>query len=177
MCCGATLHFFGRPVLCCGLVAAGPKAGYNNAVAGLKHVASPSNRSGWQPGLCVLGTPCCCAVWLRPGNPPQEVRKGASDLCHVAPCRAVLRPAGAGKSTLMDILAMRKHDGSVTGRVTVNGRPATKAFVKQAAYVPQVRGRAGGSAGTVTAGLAGEARCGDPPRRYSGPTLPPAPPA
>jgi ABC-type multidrug transport system ATPase subunit len=37
----------------------------------------------------------------------------------------------------MDILAMRKSMGTLTGQLLVNGRPATKSFIRRTAYVPQ----------------------------------------
>lgn len=56
--------------------------------------------------------------------------------------QALLGPSGAGKSTLMDILALRKSVGSISGRLLVNGQPASKAFIRKTAYVPQVGGGA-----------------------------------
>jgi hypothetical protein len=55
--------------------------------------------------------------------------------------QALLGPSGAGKSTLMDILALRKSVGSISGRLLVNGQPASKAFIRKTAYVPQVEGQ------------------------------------
>ncbi|WIA12631.1 hypothetical protein OEZ85_006286 [Tetradesmus obliquus] len=51
--------------------------------------------------------------------------------------QALMGPSGAGKSTLMDILAMRKSTGQLTGSLLLDGQPASHAFIKQAAYVPQ----------------------------------------
>jgi ABC-type multidrug transport system ATPase subunit len=48
-------------------------------------------------------------------------------------------PSGAGKSTFMDILAMRKSVGDLSGHLLLNGQPATKNFIRKTAYVPQVR--------------------------------------
>jgi ABC-type cobalamin/Fe3+-siderophores transport system ATPase subunit len=45
--------------------------------------------------------------------------------------------AGAGKSTLMDILAMRLR--ATSGTILVGGRPQTSAFRTISSYVPQVR--------------------------------------
>jgi hypothetical protein len=39
----------------------------------------------------------------------------------------------------MDILAQRKTVGYLSGFLLVNGEPATKSFVRNTAYVPQVR--------------------------------------
>jgi ABC-type multidrug transport system ATPase subunit len=46
-------------------------------------------------------------------------------------------PSGAGKSTLMDMLAMRKSVGQLAGSLMLDGQPASHAFIKLAAYVPQ----------------------------------------
>jgi hypothetical protein len=40
---------------------------------------------------------------------------------------------------MADILAMRKSVGSLTGRVRVNGHPATQELAAHISYVPQVR--------------------------------------
>lgn len=53
--------------------------------------------------------------------------------------QALMGPSGAGKSTLMDILAQRKTVGYLSGFLLVNGEPATQGFVRNTAYVPQVR--------------------------------------
>lgn len=37
---------------------------------------------------------------------------------------AIMGPSGAGKTTLMDIIAGRKRDAGVTGNLSVNGFPA-----------------------------------------------------
>jgi ABC-type hemin transport system ATPase subunit len=52
--------------------------------------------------------------------------------------QALMGPSGAGKSTLMDILAMRKRIGQLSGCLLLDGRPATRDFVQQTSYIPQV---------------------------------------
>lgn len=47
-------------------------------------------------------------------------------------------PSGAGKLTLMDILAMRKTVGTLSGRLMVNGQLAGKSYLSSTSYVPQV---------------------------------------
>jgi ABC-type multidrug transport system ATPase subunit len=45
---------------------------------------------------------------------------------------------GAGKTTLMDVVSGRKTGGSITGTITVNGRPKDEAaFRKAVGYVEQ----------------------------------------
>ena len=68
------------------------------------------------------------------------VKEVLADVWGVAPSgemQALLGPSGAGKSTLMDILAMRKSLGNLTGTLLVNGRRASRRFVRMTAYVPQ----------------------------------------
>lgn len=42
---------------------------------------------------------------------------------------------------LQDMLAMRKTVGALTGRLLVNGRPASAEFTCRTSYVPQVKAR------------------------------------
>lgn len=67
---------------------------------------------------------CCCAVLC----------------CVVSLAINTNHTPGAGKSTLMDILAGRKSLGHLTGQVLVNKQRRRKEqFRKVTAYVPQVR--------------------------------------
>ncbi|KAJ7555367.1 hypothetical protein O6H91_05G034000 [Diphasiastrum complanatum] len=51
---------------------------------------------------------------------------------------AVMGPSGAGKSTLLDALAGRIHSGSLSGMLTMDGRPVSSAMIKgMSAYVMQ----------------------------------------
>lgn len=51
-------------------------------------------------------------------------------------------PSGAGKTTLMDVLALRKSTGEITGEVCLNGHPQDPlSFRRCTGYVEQVRGR------------------------------------
>ena len=45
----------------------------------------------------------------------------------------------------MDILALRKSVGNLSGRLLVNGMRATKRFIRKTAYVPQASARPRGS--------------------------------
>jgi hypothetical protein len=58
----------------------------------------------------------------------------------------------------MDILAMRKSIGNLTGVLMVNGARATKRFIKKTAYVPQVGGPLWLTALALAAGLVPGAR-------------------
>jgi len=51
---------------------------------------------------------------------------------------ALMGASGAGKTTLLDVLAGRKTGGSMTGNITINGKPKdTNFFHRYAAYVEQ----------------------------------------
>lgn len=89
-------------------------------------------RAGGGPLLLhIIGHPCDSPATLRRPSP--------APLCHppnLSP-QALLGPSGAGKSTFMDILAMRKSVGNLSGRLLVNGCRAGKRFIRKTAYVPQ----------------------------------------
>eukprot|EP00877_Chromochloris_zofingiensis_P009782 jgi/Chrzof1/5057/Cz15g10060.t1 len=46
-------------------------------------------------------------------------------------------PSGAGKTTLMDMLAQRKVIGNLSGQVLLGGMPVGKSYTRHTAYVPQ----------------------------------------
>ncbi|KAI8468849.1 MAG: P-loop containing nucleoside triphosphate hydrolase protein [Monoraphidium minutum] len=68
---------------------------------------------------------------------PKEVLADVWGIAQPGEMQALLGPSGAGKSTFMDILAMRKSIGTLSGRLLVNGSRASKRFIKKTAYVPQ----------------------------------------
>jgi ABC-type multidrug transport system fused ATPase/permease subunit len=67
----------------------------------------------------------------------KEVLAGVWGIAQPGEMQALLGPSGAGKSTFMDILALRKSIGNLSGRLLVNGARASKKFIKKTAYVPQ----------------------------------------
>ena len=47
-------------------------------------------------------------------------------------------PSGAGQSTMLDVLALRKKNGAITGRICANGKIANKTMMKKiSSYVLQ----------------------------------------
>jgi len=51
---------------------------------------------------------------------------------------AIIGSSGAGKTTLMDVIAMRKHSGTITGEICLNGFPQErKTFRRCSGYVEQ----------------------------------------
>eukprot|EP00042_Codosiga_hollandica_P040375 m.347036 g.347036 ORF g.347036 m.347036 type:complete len:783 (-) comp55845_c0_seq4:879-3227(-) len=68
----------------------------------------------------------------------RQLIKNASGYALPGEMLALMGSSGAGKTTLMDILAGRKAKGSVTGAITVNGFPVKPdAFKHLAAYAMQ----------------------------------------
>lgn len=50
---------------------------------------------------------------------------------------ALMGPSGAGKTTLMDVLARRKTSGKTTGAMHLNGQPPTKLYHRALGYCEQ----------------------------------------
>ncbi|KIZ04851.1 hypothetical protein MNEG_3112 [Monoraphidium neglectum] len=78
----------------------------------------------WQGVGCIYATPAG----------PKDVLKDIWGIAQPGEMQALMGPSGAGKSTFMDILALRKSVGELTGRILVNGARATKAFIRKTAY-------------------------------------------
>lgn len=51
---------------------------------------------------------------------------------------ALMGSSGAGKTTLMDVLAQRKTTGKITGSILVDGRPVSVSFQRSAGYCEQL---------------------------------------
>ncbi|KAI4824766.1 putative Brefeldin A resistance protein, partial [Aureobasidium sp. EXF-8845] len=51
---------------------------------------------------------------------------------------ALMGASGAGKTTLMDVLAQRKTDGTINGSVLVDGRPLSVSFQRSTGYCEQL---------------------------------------
>lgn len=51
---------------------------------------------------------------------------------------ALMGSSGAGKTTLMDVLAQRKTDGTITGSILVDGSPLPLNFQRSAGYCEQL---------------------------------------
>jgi len=51
---------------------------------------------------------------------------------------ALMGSSGAGKTTLMDVLAQRKTEGSINGEILVDGRPLPVSFQRSAGYCEQL---------------------------------------
>lgn len=51
---------------------------------------------------------------------------------------ALMGSSGAGKTTLMDVLAQRKTDGTISGSVLVDGTPLPLNFQRSAGYCEQL---------------------------------------
>jgi ATP-binding cassette subfamily G (WHITE) protein 2 (SNQ2) len=61
-----------------------------------------------------------------------------SGYCKAGTLTALMGSSGAGKTTLMDVLAARKTDGEIYGEVLMNGKPLPIAFQRTTGYCEQV---------------------------------------
>lgn len=69
----------------------------------------------------------------------RKLLKGVSGFAESGTLTALMGSSGAGKTTLMDVLALRKTSGTITGDVFVNGRPQEKTtFSRIIGYVEQM---------------------------------------
>lgn len=72
------------------------------------------------------------------GGKQIQILRGVSGKCQPGRLLAIMGASGAGKTTLLDILAYNHYGGTVTGTVTVNGKPRRrKEFTKLSCYVQQ----------------------------------------
>lgn len=58
--------------------------------------------------------------------------------CKAGTLTALMGSSGAGKTTLMDVLAARKTDGEITGSILMNGHPLPVSFQRTTGYCEQV---------------------------------------
>lgn len=73
--------------------------------------------------------------YVLPGKNGATILRGVSGRADSGHMVAIMGPSGAGKTTLIDILAGRKKSGKVTGSVLVNGMPLQDDFAKRAGCV------------------------------------------
>ena len=68
----------------------------------------------------------------------KQLLKGINGFSQPGTLTALMGSSGAGKTTLMDVIAGRKTVGRITGDILVNGRPKqTKSFNRLTGYVEQ----------------------------------------
>jgi ABC-type multidrug transport system ATPase subunit len=68
-----------------------------------------------------------------PSNPKEtlDLLKGVSGFAHPGSMTALMGSSGAGKTTLMDVIAGRKTGGKITGKILLNGYPATDLSIRR----------------------------------------------
>ncbi|KAL3661159.1 hypothetical protein V7S43_013768 [Phytophthora oleae] len=68
-----------------------------------------------------------------PANPKDtiDLLKGISGYALPGTITALMGSSGAGKTTLMDVIAGRKTDGKITGQILLNGHPATDLAIRR----------------------------------------------
>lgn len=72
------------------------------------------------------------------GNETLELLKGVDGIIESGKMTALMGSSGAGKTTLMDVLALRKTSGEIVGEISLNGFPQEeKSFRRCTGYVEQ----------------------------------------
>ncbi|GMH44385.1 hypothetical protein BSKO_12319 [Bryopsis sp. KO-2023] len=101
-----------------------------------------------RPSLTLSWTNICCKVWSTLGTRETTILQNISGVAGPSPFGdasiprsmlfAIMGPSGAGKTTLMDILAGRKRDSGVQADIRLNGSPvAAGTLRKLSGYVLQ----------------------------------------
>ncbi|KUF85436.1 hypothetical protein AM588_10000899 [Phytophthora nicotianae] len=69
----------------------------------------------------------------KPGNPKEslELLKGVSGFAEPGSLTALMGSSGAGKTTLMDVIAGRKTGGKITGKILLNGYEANDLAIRR----------------------------------------------
>ncbi|KAG7389065.1 hypothetical protein PHYPSEUDO_011334 [Phytophthora pseudosyringae] len=75
-------------------------------------------------------------LWYSVPNPrkptePIDLLKGISGVARPGTITALMGSSGAGKTTLMDVIAGRKNTGSVRGKILLNGHEATELAIRR----------------------------------------------
>lgn len=68
----------------------------------------------------------------------KQLLNKVSGYCKAGTLTALMGSSGAGKTTLMDVLAARKSEGEIEGEVRMNGKPLPVSFQRTTGYCEQV---------------------------------------
>lgn len=71
------------------------------------------------------------------GTVPRKLLSGINGHCNAGDLTALMGASGAGKTTLMDVIAGRKTEGDIAGEILVNGVPKDETFGRMIGYVEQ----------------------------------------
>jgi len=71
------------------------------------------------------------------GGKPIQLLDDISGYCKAGTLTALMGSSGAGKTTLMDVLAQRKSEGEITGEVLINGQKLPLSFQRTTGYCEQ----------------------------------------
>jgi ATP-binding cassette subfamily G (WHITE) protein 2 (SNQ2) len=75
-------------------------------------------------------------VYTVQGN--KQLLNKVSGYCKAGTLTALMGSSGAGKTTLMDVLAQRKSEGEIHGQILMNGRQLPVSFQRTTGYCEQV---------------------------------------
>ncbi|WWD20474.1 hypothetical protein CI109_104950 [Kwoniella shandongensis] len=69
---------------------------------------------------------------------PRQLLDNIFGYCKAGTLTALMGSSGAGKTTLMDVLAARKTEGEIHGEILMNGKPLPVSFQRSTGYCEQV---------------------------------------
>lgn len=75
---------------------------------------------------------------VRAEKKDKQLLNKVSGYCKAGTITALMGSSGAGKTTLMDVLAARKAEGTITGEVLLNGRKLPVSFQRTTGYCEQL---------------------------------------
>lgn len=75
---------------------------------------------------------------MRADHQPRKLLDDVFGYCKAGTLTALMGSSGAGKTTLMDVLAARKTDGDIEGEVLMDGHALPLSFQRTTGYCEQV---------------------------------------
>ncbi|WIA20601.1 hypothetical protein OEZ85_004985 [Tetradesmus obliquus] len=117
---------------------ANPAAAYIPPVTQLQQSSAAASA---QDSVVVVEVQAGAAAADEPAEVPEELEllKGVNAFAEPGQLLALMGGSGAGKTTLMDVIAGRKTVGRITGDILVNGRPKQQSsWARQVGYVEQM---------------------------------------
>ncbi|KAJ3101116.1 hypothetical protein HDU97_001641 [Phlyctochytrium planicorne] len=111
----------------------------SNKKENLEQEPYASNVSVCSPGMTLSWTNVGFSVPVKKKEPEKVILKSMTGAAEPGQIVAILGGSGAGKSTFLNVLAGRIGKGTLTGSITVNGKPRQRAtWRKVSAYVEQL---------------------------------------
>ncbi|KAJ8147684.1 hypothetical protein LV155_008384 [Aspergillus fumigatus] len=115
----------------------------NGPVQGLGSAPPPAQPPCQQPVQAVKGT-SSTFTWknleleVQCGKETRKLLDDVNGYCRPGTLTALVGASGAGKSTLLTVLTQRQASGTLSGTISVDGRPVDESFKRNIGYCPQM---------------------------------------